>query len=597
MFSGFLRKEREKRGISQERLCRGVCAVSALSRYENGERIPDRLLMNTLIERLGKSSDKLVTMISCQEYAYFEWKRKVKEALRNKKISLAQELLQKKESLDGCVHSVLQEQFYRYIQGILMGTSADISDLEKAIRLTHPEFSGKIEEEDLFSIQELNLLLFYAKCKIQKEVEQGRELLEALLPYIQEHITDIQAKNQIFPRAVCLYCRYVTGEANAQKRYLLCREAFENSRKDQRFEYTVELLGYMRKDAICLGKEFEAVSYQVWKKILEAMYQEYGVEIPQAEWGIEIPQNLFLIPEILLSARVEQAASQEEISEGICTPETYSRIETGKRSPSLKNLEALKSRLKIRSGYYMGEVWTEDFAVLELVQELRAAVSASNLKAWEMCQQRLEEKLDLSKKINRQYTEGYRTCLEYQKGKFLEDEWIRRHRKTLSYTRKEPMEQRMFCEERAHVFTNTETILLQQIALAEKIRGEKEKAVEIWKLLLQVYGNSEVRMEHHFQEVMLIWSNLANTLPDVGKTKEGIALADQGIRMVLEKGQGPLDMLFANRIYAMKEAGQDVRKEQFEQAYALSEMFGDLELQNSLKYYIQKNWPSKEKIH
>ena len=54
---------------------------------------------------------------------------------------------------------------------------------------------------------------------------------------------------------------------------------------------------------------------------MEAMYQEYGVEIPQAEWGIEIPQNLFLIPEILLSARVEQGASQEEISEGICTPE------------------------------------------------------------------------------------------------------------------------------------------------------------------------------------------------------------------------------------------------------------------------------------
>ena len=123
---------------------------------------------------------------------------------------------------------------------------------------------------------------------------QGAKLLEDVLSYIQEHMTDIQAKkSEFFPRAVCLYCRYVTGEANAQKRYLLCREAFENSRKDQRFEYTVELLGYMRKDAICLGKEFEAVSYQVWKKILEAMYQEYGVEIPQAEWGIEIPQNPF----------------------------------------------------------------------------------------------------------------------------------------------------------------------------------------------------------------------------------------------------------------------------------------------------------------
>jgi len=102
-------------------------------------------------------------------------------------------------------------------------------------------------------------------------------------------------------------------------------------------------------------------------------------------------------------------------------------------------------------------------------------------------------------------------------------------------------------------------------------------------------------MEHHFQEVMLIWSNLANTLPEVGKVEEGIALAEQGIRMVLKKGKGPLDMLFANKIYAMKESGQDVGKEQFEQAYALSKMFGDLELQHSLQTYMEKNWPLDEK--
>lgn len=56
IFSLLLTKEREKQGISQERLCRGLCAVSALSRYENGERIPDRLLMNALIQRLGKKN-------------------------------------------------------------------------------------------------------------------------------------------------------------------------------------------------------------------------------------------------------------------------------------------------------------------------------------------------------------------------------------------------------------------------------------------------------------------------------------------------------------------------------------------------------------
>jgi len=595
IFSLFLTKEREKQGISQERLCRGLCAVSALSRYENGERISDRLLMNALIQRLGKSSDQLTTMISCQEYAYFEWKRKVQEALRKKKISLAQELLQKKESLDGCVHSVLQEQFYRYIQGILMGTSADISDLEKAIRLTHPEFSGKIEEEDLFSIQELNLLLFYAKCKIQKEVEQGRELLEALLPYIQEHITDIQAKNQIFPRAVSIYCQEVKGNQFSEKRYLLCKEVLENSVQNQSFEYAVSILEDLEKDSRYLGKEADADCYQVWKNALKTVYREAEIEMTWLEWGIEIPENLFLIPEILLSARVEKGFSQEEASEGICTPETYSRIETGKRSPSLKNLEALEQRLEIKQGYLIGEVWTNAFSVLELTQKLRMAVSNLDLETWEECQKKLEEKLDLSKKINRQYVEGYRTCLEYQQGKISEAEWISRHKKTLSYTF--AFEERMeaYPTGMRQRFTDQEAVLLQQIALAEKIRGEKEKAVEIWKLLLQDYGNSEVRMEHHFQEVMLIWSNLANTLPEVGKVEEGIALAEQGIRMVLKKGKGPLDMLFANKIYAMKESGQDVGKEQFEQAYALSKMFGDLELQHSLQTYMEKNWPLDEK--
>lgn len=595
IFSLFLTKEREKQGISQERLCRGLCAVSALSRYENGERIPDRLLMNVLIQRLGKSSEQLTTMISCQEYAYFEWKRKVKEALKKQNISLAQELLQKKEALNGTVNAALQEQFYRYIQGILKGTCADISDLEEAIRLTHPEFSGKIEEEDLFSIQELNLLLFYAKCKMQKEAEQGRELLEVLLQYIQEHITDIQAKNQIFPRAVSIYCQEVKGNQFSEKRYLLCKEALENNVKDQSFEYALSILEDLEKDSRCLGKDADC--YQVWKNALKEIYREAEIETTWMEWGIEIPENLFLIPEILLSARMEKGFSQEEASEGICTPETYSRIETGKRSPSLKNLEALEQRLEIKQGYLIGEVWTNAFSVLELTQKLRMAVSNLDLETWEECQKKLEEKLDLSKKINRQYVEGYRTCLEYQQGKISEAEWISRHKKTLSYTF--AFEERMeaYPTGMRQRFTDQEAVLLQQIALAEKIRGEKEKAVEIWELLLKDYGRSRIRMENHFKEVMLIWSNLANTLPDVGKTKEGIALADQGIRMVLEKGQGSLNMLFANRIYAMKEAGQDVRKEQFEQAYALSEMFGDLELQNSLKYYIQKNWPSKEKIH
>ena len=116
--------------------------------------------MNTLIERLGKSSDKLVTMISCQEYAYFEWKSKVKETLRKKNIALVQELILRKEARDASVNLVLQEQFYQYIQEIVNGKEGEISSLEEAIRLTNPDFTGRIAAEGLFSIQELDFCFY-----------------------------------------------------------------------------------------------------------------------------------------------------------------------------------------------------------------------------------------------------------------------------------------------------------------------------------------------------------------------------------------------------------------------------------------------------
>ena len=48
---------------------------------------------------------------------------------------------------------------------------------------------------------------------------------------------------------------------------ICCAEKhLKTAEKIRGLSITVELLGYMRKDAICLGKEFEAVSYQVWKR-------------------------------------------------------------------------------------------------------------------------------------------------------------------------------------------------------------------------------------------------------------------------------------------------------------------------------------------
>ena len=57
--------------LSQEELCRGICSVTTLSRLEAGERRPDILIFNALLQRLGKSSDYINTILTLEEFEYF----------------------------------------------------------------------------------------------------------------------------------------------------------------------------------------------------------------------------------------------------------------------------------------------------------------------------------------------------------------------------------------------------------------------------------------------------------------------------------------------------------------------------------------------
>ena len=62
-------------------------------------------------------------------------------------------------------------------------------------------------------------------------------------------------------------------------------------------------------------KEFEVVSYQVWKRFWKRCIRNMAWKFRRQNGELRSHRIFFfLIPEILLSARVEQGASQEEIS-------------------------------------------------------------------------------------------------------------------------------------------------------------------------------------------------------------------------------------------------------------------------------------------
>lgn len=73
---------REQQGITQEKICNGICSQKMMSRYELWTCIPDRLSLNLILQRLGKSPDHFITILTKKEYQYLLWKRKIFVALQ-----------------------------------------------------------------------------------------------------------------------------------------------------------------------------------------------------------------------------------------------------------------------------------------------------------------------------------------------------------------------------------------------------------------------------------------------------------------------------------------------------------------------------------
>ena len=93
-----LRENREKQKLSKQKVCRGLCTVMALSRYESDERIPDKFLMDALLERLGFQPSKYEFVASDQEFEYSMKRAQIEKLLYEKRdVQACREALQEYE--------------------------------------------------------------------------------------------------------------------------------------------------------------------------------------------------------------------------------------------------------------------------------------------------------------------------------------------------------------------------------------------------------------------------------------------------------------------------------------------------------------------
>ena len=102
---------RQEKGVTQEQLCQGLCTKGTYSKYEYGMLLPDCLLMQAFLQRLGKAADKLVRLLVLEEYNYFQWKREVLTAAGQEDMAELVRLLAEPEAVSIVINQKLQQQF------------------------------------------------------------------------------------------------------------------------------------------------------------------------------------------------------------------------------------------------------------------------------------------------------------------------------------------------------------------------------------------------------------------------------------------------------------------------------------------------------
>lgn len=160
--------------ISRNDLCRGLCSTSVLSKYLNGERRMDRLLLTALMQRLGMSPDRFVTLLTEKEYLYFDWRQRLAMAMLDHDWEAVRTLLEEDAAREPACNPAIREQFGNMVrirmEAGLFGERKRSNRLYcEAIQRTVPDFPEHMGRNTYLSMQEISLMLLWQDQQLDQE--------------------------------------------------------------------------------------------------------------------------------------------------------------------------------------------------------------------------------------------------------------------------------------------------------------------------------------------------------------------------------------------------------------------------------------------
>ena len=583
---------RTKYQISVNDICRGICGVSTYCMYENDEMIPDILSVNMFLDRMGFGILGLTAYISEKEVVYFKWKESTRACIRNENYKKLVMLLEHMPTGNVSLNKKIREQYAWFIKGIV--AEKDTADLkkatecyEKALECTCGFFIKSQKIEGTFSVREIHIYAIYLNllCKVNpKEKEEVISRFYQLMQYVNVHYVEEQQKVRIYPLLVCLWGNLVIEGKDTEGSFEIFEKTLEVLRKQKSLYCLLEIMRLHilvgLKEKRDMSKEQEDI------KILQSFFEEFGY---QAQSQIYVPQaNEIMLEHVgqyLSTERKKVNYTQEKISDGICSVESYSRIENG-RKPTRNNYKALTEKIGTENRYYIELVNTGNIDALLLRREISYELFMEK-------NERLPELLEELKTVlgekevakNRQYLEFVQVSIEENTGRKTWNQCCDMFRNILSYT----MNEKEIGKKR-HVYTMLEINLIDHISVCMAKDGKSEEAMHLIKAFLD---DMDYMKTEKYYETFLAKLNYARWKSDRENFDEAECIYREGIEQRIRRNKTELLDEYIGEYAYNKYLKNNINEKQDVKRYllyalVLSRMYGTQRVYKTILQFLKK---------
>lgn len=237
---------------------------------------------------------------------------------------------------------------------------------------------------------------------------------------------------------------------------------------------------------------------------------------------------------IIRYTRRARSMTQEELAEGICDPVTLSRYETGQLNPGDEKFMQLMEKMGERSGLCLFSVKGEPACREKEMEEIKYAMECYD---WNLVREKVEAVLkqyhfSMEYPQNRQYIKRIQVVLDYNEGRMDAKAAVLGLQKAFRITI-DDCEPEQF--EVGKVMSETELLILINLASFYKLNGELERSLELYRRLDSYFNRED--MVNDEKPRYICYLGYANLLGNLGRYDESIAVCEGEIRRMLGNNQ------------------------------------------------------------